>query len=631
MSSGERTKPPAAPQAGREERNPFDITQRSERDVAAEIATRLASWKQARGRSYSTAPQASPPVRGVDGGSRPSPSLPAPVQPARMPKSAEPPAPPPTAEAALPVEPAPMSAGTREAPFAPFALSRAMPPAPSPRRPEARAGSRSAVEEPRPVPERAEDPTPPAEAQEAVAAEPPAGASAEPPQPKQKTSEVRVPPIDLPGGDLRVEPRLGTPRVEALRTERPRPGPKGGGARLKTATPDMPAGETADRGERREPFLGKPAAAGAGPTKAAASSHDAPRIAVPKRDHHGLPWMVTRLGPAERRSRAAAAPARPVRPARAKGRGGWAIGLGAVLLIAGVTFPAAIWQHFRGTAPERLDQALLDTAPAPAATADSRNGAGTESPATPAVPTAPVMQAQNPPPPVLPKPQQPQSQSPSDPAVAAQRPQTKAPADSAPAQQAAATPAPPTNPPATALGEVQDGGELAEAPIVAAPAPTGGNTDATTTASVANQPRPLQPQFARQFPTAPRPFEPDHNAPKPFQPSIASAAPLEGASVQVPPLTGEAAPVDGASAQVSLKPSLVPVLKPDPEASQTAVVVPEATSTAPQPGTRSRQPINWTTNPPQSPDQLFNLLIETLASGRPAAPVRGPGEPSNRR
>jgi len=50
MSSGERAKPPGA----YKERNPFDISQRSQTEVAAEIANRMAVWKQARGRSSGT-------------------------------------------------------------------------------------------------------------------------------------------------------------------------------------------------------------------------------------------------------------------------------------------------------------------------------------------------------------------------------------------------------------------------------------------------------------------------------------------------------------------------------------------------------------------------------------------------
>jgi hypothetical protein len=47
MSSGEKAKPPAT----FEERNPFDISRRSGPEVAAEIAKRMAAWKQARART----------------------------------------------------------------------------------------------------------------------------------------------------------------------------------------------------------------------------------------------------------------------------------------------------------------------------------------------------------------------------------------------------------------------------------------------------------------------------------------------------------------------------------------------------------------------------------------------------
>ena len=47
MSSGEKAKPPAT----FEERNPFDISRSSGPEVAAEIAKRMAAWKQARART----------------------------------------------------------------------------------------------------------------------------------------------------------------------------------------------------------------------------------------------------------------------------------------------------------------------------------------------------------------------------------------------------------------------------------------------------------------------------------------------------------------------------------------------------------------------------------------------------
>lgn len=131
MSSGDSAKPPAT---SYEERNPFDIARRSEKDVASEIAQRMAAWKQARGRSYATPST-------VPTGEAKLPAAASPVQPARLPKFTEPvaqmhqPAPQlrhtPTPSFARP------AGGPERAPL--FAAARrAMPAAPSLRPPAAR-------------------------------------------------------------------------------------------------------------------------------------------------------------------------------------------------------------------------------------------------------------------------------------------------------------------------------------------------------------------------------------------------------------------------------------------------------------------------------------------------------------
>src|SRR5262245_6373638 len=133
MSSGERAKQPGQ----YAERNPFDISQRSQTEVASEIAQRMAAWKKARGRGATdTSEAASQPESKA-------PHLTAPVLPARMPKPAE--------ESAVAPEPAQAgrveaqaasrakapparqaAAGDARAPFfATFSIQRAMPPAPS--------------------------------------------------------------------------------------------------------------------------------------------------------------------------------------------------------------------------------------------------------------------------------------------------------------------------------------------------------------------------------------------------------------------------------------------------------------------------------------------------------------------
>jgi hypothetical protein len=654
MSSGDKTKPTEPPKAGREERNPFDITQRSEREVAAEIAARLASWKQARGRSHSTAPQGSGASRTVDAESPRSQTPPAPVQPARVPKFGEHAGPGWNAgDTPPPAESVPSSMVESSAPIAPFAMRRAMPPAPSPRRSGPQA---AAADQPRPEPSLdsaplpssgvaappasadAETPRLSAFASDQGAATPPAESPpVESPEPlRAERTELRVPPIEVARRDeLKVEPRVITPKVEALRTE-----PAGLQSKLKSAlskaTPNPRPTDAGGFEERREPFLGRPSRGAAEPAEAAAPREGMPRIEVPKRDHPGLPWMMTRLEPAERPIPAAM----PASPWRAKGRtgSGWAIGLGAVLLIVGVTSPAAIWQHLRMAMPQRLDQALqLDQAPVPSTNTEDADSQPAGAPPTP------TMQAENPPA-SAPNPQPQQAQSEQAQSEQAQSEQAQAQAEQVPAhteqaqpqqaqsgqassEQARSEPAQPqadasaapqpaapaqaSKPPATELGAVQDGGELAAAPVVPPPAPTGG----MTTASVApQQSAALGTGFPQPFPRAARPFRPDQ-ASTPFQ------------------STRGAAPFNGASAQVALTPSLPPRLKPNSSAS---VSVPEeapaVVNSAPTTTTTTRtRSANWGSNPPQNLDQMFELLIDTLAQGRPATPSRGPTEPSNRR
>src|SRR5262245_7083074 len=118
MSSGERGKPAA----NYKEKNPFDISRRSETEVAAEIAQRMAAWKQARGRSYAASAAASDvkprPAEAKPQPSQSKPHIAAPVQPARLPKISDP----------VAHRQQPAGAGER---FPLFAVRRAMPPAPS--------------------------------------------------------------------------------------------------------------------------------------------------------------------------------------------------------------------------------------------------------------------------------------------------------------------------------------------------------------------------------------------------------------------------------------------------------------------------------------------------------------------
>src|SRR4029450_1770729 len=87
MSAGERAKQPGQ----YAERNPFDISQRSQTEVASEIAKRMAAWKKARGRGAATSPadaSEAPPQPDSKAPAK-APHLTAPVLPARMPKPAE--------------------------------------------------------------------------------------------------------------------------------------------------------------------------------------------------------------------------------------------------------------------------------------------------------------------------------------------------------------------------------------------------------------------------------------------------------------------------------------------------------------------------------------------------------------
>jgi hypothetical protein len=145
MSSGERAKQPGSYQ----ERNPFDISKRSQTEVASEIAKRMAAWKKARGRAGATPADASE----VPSLAEPkAPHLTAPVLPARMPKPAEgrrvapEPAQAGRVEAqAGPRDAAPVDRQSRAPFFATFSIQRAMPPAPSPKAsPETQAPSNQA-------------------------------------------------------------------------------------------------------------------------------------------------------------------------------------------------------------------------------------------------------------------------------------------------------------------------------------------------------------------------------------------------------------------------------------------------------------------------------------------------------
>ena len=270
-------------------------------------------------------------------------------------------------------------------------------------------------------------------------------------------------------------------------------------------------------------------------------------------------------------------PAVAARASRARRSTGWAIGLGSVLLIAGITAPAAIWQQGR----QVQDQvALVNPAPPQIQT-----------PAPTATTTAQVpAQAQA----TLPEAPQPET-----PPTAPAAPTQESSAPAAPASEAGQVAAnqPPANPkPATTLGAVGDGGDVNEAPVVAPPSPM------VNLASKAGSADTGTPMVAR-------PFVPEQGD-GPFL-----RAPTSGAATV--PVAG--APVQ--SAAVGVRPNLMGQLKP-----KAAATVAAAKPVASKPVARKPKPFLQ-----QSPDQMFQTLIDTLSEGKPVNPATKPAAPSNRR
>jgi hypothetical protein len=270
---------------------------------------------------------------------------------------------------------------------------------------------------------------------------------------------------------------------------------------------------------------------------------------------------------------------------RARAGTGWAIGLGALLLIIGITAPAAIWQHGRQTPTDQDQVAMLNPAPA--------------QPVKPAAGTQPTT-----------------------------GPTTQATLPEAPQPEAAAEPAPPAPPPATeaatppaaepdvgkasandqaTLGAVRNGGELNEAPISTPPAPVADLASKPKTQAIPAATMPAASKAADGWAMVPRPFVPDPG-PAPFLRAPA------GASVAV----------DGAApASVGLKPSLMGQLKPQVAAKAPSV---RSASNTPQKVTRKPRPLD-----PRNLDQMFQTLIDTLSEGQPVNPANKPAAPSTRR
>jgi hypothetical protein len=226
---------------------------------------------------------------------------------------------------------------------------------------------------------------------------------------------------------------------------------------------------------------------------------------------------------------------------RARRGTGWAIGLGSVLLIAGITAPAAIWQQGR---QDQDRVALVTPAPAPAEVSSASTAA-----------LAP----------------------------------TSAPATLAAAPQAAVAPAPATEPAAedfaTVLKQIGDGVEVEPAPVMTPPPP------AETLANAS-------PAAGGPFMVA-RPFVPE-SGDGPFLRAPAGMTPI---------------------APAGAKPGLTVQLKP-----KVAAVAAKPAVGKPKPVARQPKPFFQ-----QSPDQMFNTLIETLSEGKPVNPATKPQSPSTRR
>lgn len=261
----------------------------------------------------------------------------------------------------------------------------------------------------------------------------------------------------------------------------------------------------------------------------------------------------------------------PVAAARAgrERRGtGWAIGLGSLLLIAGITAPAAIWQQGR----QAQDQVAVVTPPPATQQTEATPGSsatGVTTAQTPAQPTQAAL------------PTAPQPDAPETPAVAAQ--QSSAPAPVAPKPEAPDADA--EAPPATTLSAIGGGDHVNEAPVVAPRPPMETLKTASTVA-----------------PMVVRPFVPEQG---------------NGPFLRAPTTGSASVPVAGADA----KPRLMGQLKPKPAAMASA-----SKPVASKPVQRKPKPFFQ-----QSPDQMFETLIETLSEGKPVNPATKPTSPSSRR
>jgi hypothetical protein len=309
----------------------------------------------------------------------------------------------------------------------------------------------------------------------------------------------------------------------------------------------------------------------------------------------------------------------PVAARARRGRGGtgWAIGLGAALLIAGITAPAAIWQQQQQGSPTDQDQVAMVN-PLPPPPEKSQPPAPATAQAT--LPAAPQPEA--------PQPAVPVQESPPTKRAAAQVQESSS---------AASLPAPVVKPDLgeatpeqreeqATLGAVGSGGDVNEAPVVA-PAPVD-NLAGETQPSV-------EPAQTTTSLMVARPFMPEQPAPFLRAPTAGSASvAVDGTNPAVAPRKASIA-VDGASpagarmgaqagAQLSAraastapKPRLMGQLKPVAPALNAPAAAPQKQIT------RKPRPFFQ-----QTPEQMFQTLVDTLSEGKPGTK---PPAPSNRK
>jgi hypothetical protein len=340
---------------------------------------------------------------------------------------------------------------------------------------------------------------------------------------------------------------------------------------------------------------------------------EARRIATLRAD----PWIAGRrpifphIEPEDRIVPSTAVAAR----ARRQRRGtGWAIGLGALLLIVGITAPAAIWQG-RQADPGDQDQ-VAALAPPSTSQAASPEASHKASEAASEVASQDQQGADPAPPASAPNPQQPATPPP--PAKRAEAGEVQAPTSSSPpSEPRVGSVAPEGQKPdrtaeQAALAPMRDSGELNKAPITPPPPPS---SVAPAGKAVAKAEPSAEPDLA--FSPVAHPFVPESAPrPTPFRPD-----PAPGMAVaSVPSNGGASVPLDGSPESVILKPSLIGQLKPQgPAAAETARAAPQRAAAKPR--------VAY----PPTLDQMFQTLIDTLSSGQPVNSDSKPIPPSTRR